>query len=191
MKNKQTIQIIGGKFKGRKLKMANLSTTRSSKAILKESLFNTLYTDVVGVNFVEFFAGTGSIGCEALSRGAKCGIFFEKDKDSYEVLKENLQTICNDCDYKIIFGDTFSTYKELNLKTPSIAYFDPPFCIRDGMDDIYDRTFNIIKNLDSKVFLYVIIEHISSIQTPQNIGNFTLIKSKKFGNSTLSYYKEI
>lgn len=57
-----TLRVIGGIYKGRNLQMAPLEITRSSKAILKESLFNTLSADIVGANFVEFFAGSGSIG---------------------------------------------------------------------------------------------------------------------------------
>ena len=91
---KATLKVIGGVFKGRNLQMAPLEITRSSKAILKESLFNTLNYDVVGANFVEFFAGSGSVGIEALSRGAKSAIFFDV----------NLQLwLCEDCvnkDYK-------------------------------------------------------------------------------------------
>ena len=77
---KATLKVIGGVFKGRNLQMAPLEITRSSKAILKESLFNTLNYDVVGANFVEFFAGSGSVGIEALSRGAKSAIFFEQNR---------------------------------------------------------------------------------------------------------------
>lgn len=190
MKNNQTtIQVIAGKFKGKKLKMADTNTTRSSKSILKESLFNTLYTDVIGSNFIEFFAGTGSIGIEALSRGAKSAIFFEKDKNSFNILKENLKNICSNCQYEAIFGDTFDKYKDIKIQESSIGYFDPPFCIRDNMDDIYSKTYDLIKKLDSTKFILIIIEHMSDIEMLENIGNFTLIKTRKFGNSAISYYK--
>lgn len=54
---KSTLRILGGIYKGRKLQMASLDTTRSSKAILKESFFNTLNSGIVGASFVEFLPG--------------------------------------------------------------------------------------------------------------------------------------
>ena len=72
-------KIIGGKYKGKKIKLPPLSVTRSSKSILRESLFNTLQQDIAGKNLVEVFAGSGSIGLEAISRGAKKVFFIEKN----------------------------------------------------------------------------------------------------------------
>ena len=187
---KATLKVIGGVFKGRNLQMAPLEITRSSKAILKESLFNTLNYDVVGANFVEFFAGSGSVGIEALSRGAKSAIFFEQNRESYEVLKSNIQKVCKDCDCQVIFGDTFENYKETlkGIKDFSIGYFDPPFDMREGMGGIYEKCFKVVKSLDSNVFGIVVLEHISSLKIPQKLGDFECVKTRKFGKSTLSYF---
>ncbi len=187
---KPTLRIIGGIFKGRNLQMAPLEVTRSSKAILKESLFNTLSNDVVGANFVEFFAGSGSIGIEALSRGAKRVVFFEQNRESYQALDNNVKKICKDCDCEIIFGDTFVNYKESlrELKGFSIGYFDPPFDVREGMEGIYQQCFKVIKSLDSRVFGIMVLEHISSLRIPQNLGDFECVKTRKFGKSALSYF---
>ncbi|AWI34404.1 16S rRNA (guanine(966)-N(2))-methyltransferase RsmD [Helicobacter apodemus] len=188
-----SLKVIGGDFKGRKLKMAPLEITRSSKNILKESFFNTLGNTIVGTNFIEFFAGSGSIGIEALSRGAKYAFFFENHKESYKVLEENLRSICQDCAYKTIFGDTFKTYKDSlkSLKSETIGYLDPPFDIRENMQGIYKRCFDLIEDLDCQIFSNVILEHISSLEIPQKIGSFTLHKTKKFGKSALSYYQNL
>ncbi|MBD3797895.1 MAG: RsmD family RNA methyltransferase, partial [Campylobacterales bacterium] len=83
MKNsKFTKKIIAGKYKGKVLELPSKTTTRSSKAIVLESFFNTLQFDVIESNFVEVFSGSGSIGLEALSRGAKKIYFMEKDTDA-------------------------------------------------------------------------------------------------------------
>lgn len=184
------MRVIGGIFKGRNLQMAPLEVTRSSKAILKESLFNTLSSDVVGANFVEFFAGSGSIGIEALSRGAKSAVFFEQNRESYQALENNVKKVCKGCDCEIIFGDTFANYKEAlkGLRGFSIGYFDPPFDVREGMEGIYQRCFKMIKSLDSVVFGIVVLEHIASLRIPQNLGGFECVKTRKFGKSALSYF---
>lgn len=190
MQKKQTLRVISGIYKGRSLKMAPLETTRASKAILKESLFNTLSTEVLGVNFVEFFAGSGSIGIEALSRGAKFAVFFEKNKESHKILEWNLTNICKGSKFKTILGDTFVHYKNAlkDLEFPAIAYIDPPFDIRENMQDIYEKCFLMLEHLDTKIFKIIILEHSSTLNVPKNIGDFSHIKAKKFGKSTLSYF---
>lgn len=190
---RDSLKVIGGVFKGRKLKMAPLEVTRSSKMILKESFFNTLGNTIIGANFIEFFAGSGSVGIEALSRRAKCAFFFENHKESYQVLEENLGSICKGCDYKTIFGDTFKTYKSSlkSLKNEAIGYLDPPFDIREDMQGIYKQCFCLVEDLDYQIFTNIILEHISSLEVPQKIGNFTLYKTKKFGKSALSYYQNL
>ena len=85
---KSNIKIIGGKYKGKKLFMGDKKTTRSTKNILKESIFNTLQWEVNNSTWVEVFSGVGSIGLEAISRGAKKAYFLEKDLEAIKILKK-------------------------------------------------------------------------------------------------------
>ena len=95
--NNSSIKVIAGSLKNHKLLMADSATTRSSKAILKESLFNTLAPFIQRFGFIEVFAGTGSIGIESLSRGAKEAIFLERDKKAFDILQTNLSSIKLKC----------------------------------------------------------------------------------------------
>lgn len=193
MKSKQvTKKIISGKFKNKVLKLPSMTTTRSSKAIVLESFFNTLQFDIIDANFVELFSGSGSIGLEALSRGSKSIMFMERDRDALKVLKENIdQTDPSACE--VFSGDTFvninSVVKILQKKNES-AYFyiDPPFNIREGMEDIYDKTIDMIASLPKENVELIIIEHMTGLELADKIGPFSLKKSKKFGNTTLTYY---
>ena len=91
--DRPTTKIIAGKYKGKILELPSLDVTRSSKARLKESLFNVLQFDIIDKIFIESFAGSGSIGLEAISRGAKRAYFIEKDRNSYQILLKNLVSI--------------------------------------------------------------------------------------------------
>lgn len=188
-----TTTINGGIHKGKKIEIPDIFTTRSSKGILKESLFNTLQYDVIDKNFVEVFAGSGSIGLEALSRGAGEAYFMEYNKIAFRYLENNTKRVDSQHSHTF-YGDSFEKFatvynlvKKSNEKT--YFYFDPPFSTRDGMDDIYEKVIKLIKSIESDVCEMVIIEHISSIDMPQNIGELNLIKRKKFGRSSMSYYK--
>ncbi len=191
MKNKEIFSTISaGKYKGKKLKLPSLQSTRSTKSILKESYFNTIQFDIIDEVFVEVFGGSGSMGLEALSRGAKHSFFIEKDKSAYEILKKNCDFIdkqSSTCKR----ADSFEYFPVLvhTLTSKSFFYFDPPFCIREGMDDIYEKVYALISNIPKEKTNLITIEHMSSYKLPLEIGKYTLGKTKKFGKSSLSYYE--
>lgn len=192
MKNKPlTKKIVMGKFKGKTLKLPSCETTRSSKNIVLESFFNTIQFDIVDATFVEVFSGSGSIGLEALSRGASNVLFMEKDKEALKVLKQNIaQTDPNAC--KVFPGDSFSNIqavvKVLHEKLNEVYfYIDPPFSIREGMEDIYEKMMQLIESLPENIVKLIIIEHMTGLEIPQKIGTYQILKSKKFGNTSLTY----
>ena len=186
-----TKKIISGKFKNRVLKLPSKTTTRSSKSIVLESFFNTIQFDIIDATFVEVFSGSGSIGLEALSRGAKNILFMERDRDAIKVLKENIALTDPDA-CEIFSGDSFTNINavisSLKRKNQS-AYFyiDPPFSIREGMEDIYDKMIEMIASIPSDIVELIIIEHMTGLEIPEKIGTFIKKKSKKFGNTTLTY----
>ena len=189
--NKLTKKIISGKFKGRVLTLPSKTTTRSSKAIVLESFFNTLQFDIVDATFVEVFSGSGSIGLEALSRGAKKIMFMEKDRDAIKVLKKNI-SLTDPSACEVFSGDSFEninavvkTLKKQNEE--AYFYIDPPFSIREGMEDIYDKMINLISSLPQEVVKLIIIEHMTGLEIPETLGAYSIKKSKKFGNTTLTY----
>jgi len=187
-----TTKIIGGEFKGRVIEIPNIFTTRSSKGILKESLFNTLQFEIIDKNFVEVFSGSGSIGLEALSRGASQCYFIEYNKIAYKVLQENIKKLDPSRSHHI-FGDSFEKFDTiLNMveqrEERTYFYFDPPFSTRDGMDDVYEKTLELIAKIDPSKCMMVIVEHMSQLEMPNNIGALQQVKRKKFGRSTMTYY---
>ncbi len=196
MKNKSntkqlTKKIISGKFKNVVLKLPSKITTRSSKSIVLESFFNTIQFDIIDATFVEVFSGSGSIGLEALSRGANNILFMEKDRDAIKVLKENISKT-NPSVCEIFSGDSFTNIQAVIKrlkKNDQRAYFyiDPPFSIREGMEDIYDKMIAMIASIPPKLTELIIIEHMTGLEIPKTIGYFNIKKSKKFGNTTLTY----
>lgn len=191
-KSLPTTKIIAGKYKGKVLDLPSLDVTRSSKAALKESLFNVLQFDIMDKVFVEAFAGSGSIGLEAISRGATRSYFIELDRNSYQILIKNCKSIdIEKC--QTVQGDSFvQTPMIMNfLKNSSdelILYIDPPFNYRDGMEDIYEHSFDIVRNLENNNVFLIVFEHVSTLEMPEVLGKFSLNKTKKFGKSSLSYY---
>ena len=192
MKSKLTTKIIAGVHKGKQLQLPDLGVTRSSKSILKESFFNVVQFDIIDTIFVEAFGGSGSIGLEAVSRGASEAYFCEINKNSYKILQNNCNSIDKD-KTTAIFGDTFEKIPTLlkqlkNKENPIILYIDPPFDYREGMEDIYEKTFDIVRDVENDNIILVAFEHLSTLEMPEELGKFKKFKNKKFGKSSLTYY---
>ncbi len=193
---KGNIRIIGGKYRGKKLYMGDKETTRSTKQILKEAIFNSLQWEVPDSTWVEVFSGVGSIGLEALSRGAKKAYFLEKDPEAAKVLKRNIDSLKPEDSQKaeIILGDSFDTIWDVierlkREKDRAIFYFDPPFAIREGYEDIYEKVQNLIKQLPKINVEKILIEHQSDYDFPEQLGKYKKTKTKKFGKSAVTFYE--
>lgn len=193
MSNKLATKIIAGIYKGKTIELPSLETTRSSKGILKESFFNVLQYDVVDTIFIEAFGGSGSIGLEALSRGAKHSYFCEIDKKSYKILERNCKSI-DETNSTPILGDTFEVLPRLvnnSFKNDAIiVYIDPPFDFREGMNNVYQKSFEMVEQFANENIFLITFEHKSELALPDIIGNFKKYKTKKFGNSSLSYFQK-
>jgi len=188
-----TKKIIAGKFKGKSLKLPSKTTTRSSKSIVLESFFNTIQYDIIDATFVELFSGSGSIGLEALSRGAARIIFMEQDRSALKTLQENIgQTDPARCE--VVAGDTFVNIGQVvarlkKLEEPAYFYIDPPFSIREGHESIYDKMMRLIADLPESVVNVIIVEHMTGLELPEKLGAFSIRKSKKFGKTSLTYFE--
>ena len=211
-----TIKIIAGRFKGKVLNATILPHTRPTKAIVRESVFNTIAPFLRGKIFVECFAGYGSMGFEALSRGALRVIFLEKDLQSFGILQKNIALFdrilgdsrgdSQDLSDKIQARnvDCFAVLGEIMRKyTNAIFYFDPPF---GENGEFYKKIFSLLDSQylheSSKDFnqnsrdshtnppnhKMLIFEHNSAFQMPQILANLPRQKYKKFGKTSISYY---
>lgn len=197
MKRKEKIKIFtstisAGIHKGKKVEIPDIFTTRSSKGILKESLFNTLQFDIIDKNFVEVFSGSGAIGLEALSRGAGQAYFMEYNRIAFNSLESNIKNI-EPSKSHLFYGDSFEKFETVyNMVKKSSEktyfYFDPPFSTRDGMDDIYTKTISLIETIETNICEMVIVEHMTNLDMPKIIGKMKFKKRKKFGRSTMTYY---
>jgi 16S rRNA (guanine(966)-N(2))-methyltransferase RsmD len=190
--SKYQTSIISGAYKGKKINLPSLDTTRSSKTVVKESYFNTIQFDVIDCNFVEVFAGSGSVGLEALSRGAKHAFFMEKDSAAFKTLSQNIKSLGAD-NATAILGNSFETISQVikalsRSHEKAFFYVDPPFSFREGMEEIYKKTFDTLASIPAEMVEMITIEHMTGLELPERIGTLKLKKSKKFGKTTLTHY---
>ena len=125
------MRVIAGTARSLPLKTPEGMDTRPTTDRIKETLFNMLQTKIPGSIFVDFFSGSGGIGIEALSRGAKKAYFIENDKKALFCIKENLQFTKLNNNSMIISGDACSAVDRIT-DTADIIFMDPPYT--SGLD---------------------------------------------------------
>ena len=121
------VRVIAGLWRGRKLSVLNAEGLRPTTDRVKETLFNWLMMDVANARCLDCFAGSGSLGIEALSRQAQAVVFLEKFATAAQQLKKNLASLKTDKG-TVINTDTLAYLAQKNNDNPfDIIFIDPPF----------------------------------------------------------------
>ena len=128
------MRIIGGKFRSRVLATFEGESVRPTADRVKESLFNILALRFIGARVLDLFSGTGALGLESLSRGAKEVVFNDRSKDSVAILKKNLKTLKveegKDAKVFNLDADVYLDY----VKEPfDLIFIDPPYALDVGV----------------------------------------------------------
>ena len=126
------MRVIAGKYRGKKLKEFSLSSTKPTLDRVKESLFSSIQFDLIDARVLDLFSGTGALGIESISRGAKSVDFVDANAEAIKIIKQNLQGI--DDQFSVTKSDyaTFLHDAKNNKKQYNIILLDPPFATDYG-----------------------------------------------------------
>lgn len=173
------MRIIGGKYRGKKLNEFELSSTRPTLDRVKESIFNLIQFDVKDSVVLDLFSGTGALGIEAISRGAKKVYLIDNNANAIKLIKDNLDGI--DGDYVVEKTDALEFLKNSKIKF-DIVLLDPPFKTEWGIKTIEYIISNNLLNDDG----IIIFETAYELSFDLNFLGYTT-KEKKYG--TVAVYK--
>ena len=152
-KRQATTRIIAGKYRGTKLTFKPNKSLRPTESKTKETLFNWLLNDLDNKNCLDMFAGTGSLGFEALSRGAKEVIFIEKQKSLCNSIEDIAKQLGIKKKCRIINANSTSiNFNNLNDKF-DLIFLDPPFDLIDYKILIRAIFKSNVLNEEGKIFL--------------------------------------
>ena len=123
------MRVISGTARGKRLKAPRGTDTRPITDMIKEALFNVIGDNIVGASLLDLFAGSGSVGIEALSRGAQMVIFIDNHIKSVNTIRENLSNCGFKEDYELYRNDVFRALEILRQRQIKFDYIyaDPPF----------------------------------------------------------------
>lgn len=184
------MRVIRGLQKGRKLKVIKNARIRPATDKVKEAIFNTLNIDleIEGLEVLDVFAGTGSLGIEALSRGASFCLFIERNDKALEVINENIN-ICSFRDHaRAVKNDALKGVKYLTRKGQKfdLIFIDPPY------NDVVTLK-KVLKEVDEGDLLKdngdIVIEVEAKTDLQIEYINIEQVKEKSYGQTKILYFK--
>ena len=136
------MRVISGKARGVNLKTPTGMATRPTADRVKEAVFSILQFDLPGATVLDLFGGTGQLGIEALSRGAKSAVFVDERDDACKLIKENLKRTKFESEGKVVRSD-YSAYLKTTTQKFDIILLDPPYA-----EVFLENSLNLITQID-------------------------------------------
>ena len=179
------MRVITGKARGIQLKTPEGMLTRPTSDRVKEALFSIINFEIPGARVLDLFGGTGQLGIEALSRGAKQVVFVDAREDACRLIRENLKRTKLEADARVIRSDYLDYLKRCREKF-EIILLDPPYA-----EVFLENALNRITEID-------ILETNGIIVTERPLGKelnlefegFVRSKDYKYGNTLLTIYRK-
>jgi 16S rRNA (guanine966-N2)-methyltransferase len=182
------LRVIAGKFRRRKLKGPGLLPLRPTSDRLRETLFNILAPSVEDSLFVDLYAGTGAIGIEALSRGAREVILVESNSKAARLVRENLAALGIHDGAELIESDALTGLERLSARrsVADFIFLDPPYVQTPEHS-------SVLEYLDASHLIaprgLVIVEHHWRVELPERLGRLECTREIEQGDSMLSFYQ--
>ena len=174
---KNNLRISGGNLRGKKIPFEFKDSLRPTSSKLKEILFNWVQFEIHDCICLDLFAGSGSLGIEAISRGSPKVVFVELNKKNYLSLSTNIKNLGIKDKCKIFFKDAFSWIKNYDLSEIDIIFLDPPF--NKGYEIKILNQLLKKTNLKSSCKIYLEYSKYNDLEIPKE---FNVIKQKDVGD---------
>ena len=179
------MRIITGSRRGRKLKTLPGDAVRPTPDRVKEALFNILQFDLEGRVFLDLFAGSGQIGLEALSRGAKEAVFIEQAPQALAVLKRNIAKCRYEDRAYVLKGDALSLLATLQGQQFDLILLDPPY-----QKNLYAPVlFSVLKYHLLSDYGILVSEHSKTVPFSWDDERLNLYKSRSYGETVLNFFQ--
>ena len=176
------MRIIAGKAKGHLIYAPKGLNTRPTGDRVRESLFNILQPIITDTYVLDLFAGSGALGIEALSRGAKNADFVDRWLPAIKSIEKNL-TITKLKDNASVYHQDSINFLKRNKKQYDLVFLDPPY-----NTDLPLKALNLLP-MSLKCSGIIIIETDSSVTMPETFGKFLTYRKLAYGDTAIWFYK--
>jgi 16S rRNA (guanine966-N2)-methyltransferase len=182
------MRVIAGKYRSRRLKGPVAMRVRPTSDRLRETLFNILGPSIADSYFVDLFAGTGAVGIEAISRGARDVFFVESSAKAARLVRDNLASLEIRTGAEVIEADAIRGLERLAARRliADFIFLDPPY-------EKADEYSEVLEFLDASHLIaprgIVIVEHFSKMELPQRLDRLECTREIEQGDTLLSFYR--
>ena len=179
------MRVITGKARGVQLKTPEGMLTRPTADRVKEALFSIINFDLPGAAVLDLFGGTGQLGIEALSRGAKSAVFVDQREDACKIIRENLRRTKLESQARVIRSD-YLDYLRRSREKFDIILLDPPYA-----EVFLENALKCITEIDILQSGGIIVaERPVEKELPFEFEGFTRSKDYKYGKILLTIYRK-
>ena len=180
------MRVITGKARGVALKTPDGMTTRPTTDRVKEALFSIIQFEIPGANVLDLFGGTGQLGIEALSRGAKSCTFVDAGEPACRLIRENLKRTRLESEGKVIRSD-YLAYLKRCRESYNIIFLDPPYA-----EVFLETSLKCIAEIDILQSGGIIVaERPLGKDLPWEMEGFQRSRDYKYGNTLLTVYRKL
>lgn len=193
------MQIIGGIHRSRRLIAPKGLQTRPTSSQLREALFNICQSYIQDARFLDLFAGSGAMGIEALSRGARHVTFVDNHREAIQCIRTNLENLELTKQATVLSGNVFTLIERLQKQGQQfeVIYADPPYettGIFAGEEQNYSE--QLLRLIDNSTLLtekgMLFIEEANDISmTPFPLQTLQHVNTRRMGRSTLQQYRKV
>ena len=179
------MRVITGKARGIQLKTPEGMLTRPTADRVKEALFSIINFDLPGAAVLDLFGGTGQLGIEALSRGAKSAVFVDQREDACRIIRENLRRTKLEAEGRVVRSD-YLDYLRRSREKFDIILLDPPYA-----EVFLENALKCITEIDILQSGGIIVaERPVEKELPFEFEGFTRSKDYKYGRVLLTIYRK-
>ena len=179
------MRVISGRARGVRLTTPEGMETRPTADRVKEALFSIIHFDLPGARVLDLFGGTGQLGIEAISRGAKEAVFVDQSEKACRLIRENLRLARMEQEGYVVRSDYLAYLKTAKQKF-DIILLDPPYA-----EVFLENALNLITEIDILQTNGIIVaECPSGKELPGEFSGFSRSKDYKYGNTVLTLYRK-
>lgn len=176
------MRVITGSARGRRLRSPEGRDVRPTADKVKEAVFSVVQFDIEGSAALDLFSGSGQLGIEALSRGARSCVFVDSSRVSVDITKENIAAAGFKDSSSVVTADSIG-YLRMCRNTFDLAFLDPPY----GKGLIEQALPLLCGHMSERGI--IVCEHENGLELPETAGSLTKSRTYKYGRTEVTVYR--
>ncbi|MDR1754072.1 MAG: 16S rRNA (guanine(966)-N(2))-methyltransferase RsmD [Eubacterium sp.] len=176
------MRVITGSARGYKLKSPDGLDFRPTADAVKEAMFSAVQFEIEGRVVLDLFSGSGQLGVEALSRGAKKVVFVDNDKKSIDITGYNVEKTGSSNKAEIFYQPNMTFLKNTS-EVFDLAFLDPPYELK-----LIQKTLPLLTEKMSEIGV-IVCEHEKGLKLPEHENGFSIYKTYKKGKTEITIYR--